>query len=117
MIGYGSQGHAHALNLHDSGVKVMVGLYEGSASRQAARDAGLEVGSVAEVAKEADVMMVAIPDHVQKDVYREEIEPNLGPGKALDVRPRLHDSLPVRGAAADGGRDDDRAQGSGPPDA
>ena len=83
MIGYGSQGHAHALNLHDSGVKVMVGLYEGSASRQAARDAGLEVGSVAEVAEAADVMMVAIPDHVQKDVYRDEIEPNLGPGKAL----------------------------------
>ena len=83
MIGYGSQGHAHALNLHDSGVKVMVGLYEGSASRQVARDAGLAVGSVAEVAQEADVMMVAIPDHVQKDVYRDEIEPNLGPGKAL----------------------------------
>ena len=75
MVGYGSQGHAHALNLHDSGVNVMVGLYEGSASRQAARDAGLAVDSVAEVAKAADVLMVAIPDHVQKDVYREEIEP------------------------------------------
>ena len=83
IIGYGSQGHAHALNLHDSGVPVMVGLYEGSASRQTARDAGLGVDSVAAVTQAADVIMVAIPDHVQKDVYRTEIEPNLAPGKAL----------------------------------
>ena len=83
IIGYGSQGHAHALNLHDSGVKVLVGLYEGSASRQTARDAGLGVDSVAAVTEASDVIMVAIPDHVQKDVYRTEIEPNLAPGKAL----------------------------------
>ena len=83
IIGYGSQGHAHALNLHDSGVKVLVGLYEGSASRQTARDAGLGVDSVAAVTGASDVIMVAIPDHVQKDVYRAEIEPNLAPGKAL----------------------------------
>ena len=83
IIGYGSQGHAHALNLHDSGVKVLVGLYEGSASRQTARDAGLGVDSVAAVTEASDVIMVAIPDHVQKDVYRAEIEPNLAPGKAL----------------------------------
>ena len=83
IIGYGSQGHAHALNLHDSGVPVMVGLYEGSPSRQTARDAGLGVDSVAAVTRAADVIMVAIPDHVQKDVYRTEIEPNLAPGKAL----------------------------------
>ena len=83
IIGYGSQGHAHALNLHDSGVQVLVGLYEGSASRQTARDAGLGVDSVAAVTEASDVIMVAIPDHVQKDVYRTEIEPNLAPGKAL----------------------------------
>ena len=117
MIGYGSQGHAHALNLHDSGVKVMVGLYEGSASRQVARDAGLEVGSVAEVAQAADVMMVAIPDHVQKDVYRDEIEPNLGPGKALMFAHGFTIHYQFRGAAAVGGRDDGGAQGAGPPDA
>ena len=83
IIGYGSQGHAHALNLHDSGVNVMVGLYEGSPSRENARNAGLTVDSVAEVTKASDVIMVAIPDHVQKDVYRDEIEPNLSPGAAL----------------------------------
>ena len=83
IIGYGSQGHAHALNLYDSGVNVMVGLYEGSPSRENARNAGLTVDSVAEVTKASDVIMVAIPDHVQKDVYRDEIQPNLGPGAAL----------------------------------
>ena len=83
IIGYGSQGHAHALNLHDSGVNVMVGLYEGSASRQVASDAGLAVDNVAAVTRASDVIMVAIPDHVQKDVYRDEIEPNLSPGSAI----------------------------------
>ena len=117
IIGYGSQGHAHALNLHDSGVNVMVGLYEGSPSRENARNAGLTVDSVAEVTKASDVIMVAIPDHVQKDVYRDEIEPNLGPGRRSHVRPRIHHPLRVCCTATLRGRADDRAQGSRSPDA
>ena len=83
IIGYGSQGHAHALNLHDSGVSVRVGLPETSRSRDKAKKAGLHVGDVAEVSKWADVIMVLIPDTVTAKVYREEIEPNLAPGKML----------------------------------
>ena len=62
IIGYGSQGHAHALNLHESGVKVIVGLYEGSKSRAKAEAAGLKVATVPEAAKAADVIMILIPD-------------------------------------------------------
>ena len=83
IIGYGSQGHAHALNLKDSGQNVVVGLYPESRSRQTARDAGLEVADVPEVTREADVLMVVIPDHLQGEVYRQEIAPNLQPGTAL----------------------------------
>ena len=83
MVGYGSQGHAHALNLRDSGQKVMVGLYPESRSRAAAEAEGLEVADVPEVAKAADVLMVAIPDHIQGEIYRGEIAPNLRPGSAL----------------------------------
>ena len=83
MVGYGSQGHAHALNLRDSGQKVMVGLYPESRSRAAAEAEGLEVADVPEVAKAADVLMVAIPDHIQGEIYRTEIAPNLRPGSAL----------------------------------
>lgn len=83
IVGYGSQGHAHALNLRDSGQKVIVGLYPESKSRKIAQDAGLEVADVPEVAKQADVLMVAIPDHIQGEVYREQIAPNLQPGAAL----------------------------------
>ena len=83
IIGYGSQGHAHALNLHDSGVSVRVGLPETSRSRDKAKKAGLHVGDVAEVSKWADVIMVLIPDTVTAKVYREEIEPSLAPGKML----------------------------------
>ena len=85
IIGYGSQGHAHALNLKDNGHKVMVGLYPSSRSRATAQEAGLEVGDVPEVSKAADVVMVLIPDHVQGRTYRDEIEPNLRPGSALMV--------------------------------
>jgi ketol-acid reductoisomerase len=85
IIGYGSQGHAHALNLKDNGQKVMVGLYPGSLSRAVAQEAGLEVADVPEVTKTADVVMVLIPDHVQGRIYRAEIEPNLKPGSALMV--------------------------------
>jgi len=83
VIGYGSQGHAHALNLKDSGVDVRVGLAEGSKSRKKAQGAGLKVMSVAEAAKEADVIMVLIPDQTQRAVYLAEIAPHLTKGKAL----------------------------------
>ena len=83
IIGYGSQGHAHALNLHDSGIKVVVGLYEGSKSWKKAEDAGLKVATVSEAAKEADVIMVLLPDEKQADVYKTEIEPYLTAGKTL----------------------------------
>jgi len=83
IIGYGSQGHAHALNLKDSGVSVRVGLPSTSRSRAKAQAAGLVVGEVSEVAKWADVVMILIPDHVQGKIYREEIEPNLQPGNML----------------------------------
>jgi len=83
VIGYGSQGHAHALNLHDSGVDVRVGLREGSPSRSKAEDAGLQVLSVVDAVKWADVVVILAPDQVQRHLYRDEIEPNLNPGSAL----------------------------------
>ena len=83
VIGYGSQGHAHALNLHDSGIKVVVGLYEGSKSWKKAEDAGLKVATVSEATKEADVIMVLLPDEKQADVYKTEIAPYLTAGKTL----------------------------------
>ena len=83
IIGFGSQGHAHALSLKDSGLDVVVGLYEGSKSRAKAEAAGLRVLSVAEAAKEADVIMILTPDTEQAKLYHEEIEPNLKPGKTL----------------------------------
>src|SRR5881227_112949 len=83
IIGYGSQGHAHALNLRDSGVAVKVGLPPTSRSLARARAAGLEVGAVAEVAAWADVVMVLAPDTVQPALYAESIAPHLAPGKTL----------------------------------
>ena len=83
IIGYGSQGHAHALNLKDSGIDVRVGLYEGSPSRAKAEAAGLTVKSVADAADEADVIMILLPDTKQKSVYETEILPGLREGKAL----------------------------------
>ena len=83
IIGYGSQGHAHALNLHDSGINVVVGLYEGSKSKPIAEAAGLKVLNVADAAKAADVIMILIPDEKQADIYKSEIAPNLTAGKAL----------------------------------
>ncbi len=83
IIGYGSQGHAHALNLKDSGVNVVIGLYAGSASAKKAEAAGLKVLSVAEATKAADVIMILIPDEKQSDVYKNEIAPNLSEGKTL----------------------------------
>ncbi len=83
IIGYGSQGHAHALNLKDSGVDVVVGLYEGSKSKAKAEAAGLKVVSVSEAAKLGDVIMILIPDEKQAKVYKEEIAPYLTAGKTL----------------------------------
>jgi ketol-acid reductoisomerase len=83
IIGYGSQGHAHALNLKDSGVNVIVGLYPGSKSIKKAEEAGLKVHSVADAAKAADLIMILLPDEAQKSVYKHEIEPNLASGKIL----------------------------------
>ena len=83
VIGYGSQGHAHSLNLRDSGVDVTVGLREGSASRAKAENQGLKVASVADAVRDADVVVILAPDQFQRIVYREEIEPNLQDGAAL----------------------------------
>ena len=83
VIGYGSQGHAHALNLHDSGVKVVVGLREGSASRKEAADEGLEVASVEDAAARGDIIMILVPDEHQRAVYNEQIKPGLKAGNAI----------------------------------
>jgi ketol-acid reductoisomerase len=83
VIGYGSQGHAHALNLKDSGVEVRVGLHPASRSRSRAEADGLTVGSVADVARWADVIMVLAPDTEQPKIYEKEIAPGLAPGKTL----------------------------------
>ena len=83
VLGYGSQGHAHALNLKDSGVKVIIGLYEGSKSKPVAEKHGFTVVSTAEAVKQADVILVGLPDMKQADVYTTDIAPNLAKGKTL----------------------------------
>lgn len=83
VIGYGSQGHAHALNLKDSGMDVCVGLYEGSRSWKKAESDGLKVLTVAEAAKAADLIMILLPDELMADVYKKEIYPHMSAGKAL----------------------------------
>jgi ketol-acid reductoisomerase len=83
IIGYGSQGHAHSLNLRDSGVNVIVGLYPGSKSRSKAEAAGLRVADTADAAKIADMIMILVADHIQGDLYAKDIAPHLTPGKTL----------------------------------
>ena len=83
VIGYGSQGHAHALNAHDSGLDVIVGLYTGSKSWEAAEKAGLKVAEVADAARQADVIVLLIPDEKQRRVFEENIRPEISPGKSL----------------------------------
>lgn len=83
IIGYGSQGHAHALNLKESGVDVVVGLYKGSKSWEKAEQAGLKVLTAEDAAKEADFIMLLIPDEKQPKLYKECIESNLTEGKVL----------------------------------
>src|ERR687885_2207904 len=83
IIGFGSQGHAHALNLRDSGVSVVVGLREGSKSADAAREAGLEVLPVAEAASRGDIVMVLVPDELHHDVYENEVRDGIADGNTL----------------------------------
>src|SRR3990172_6799344 len=83
IIGFGSQGHAHALNMKDSGLNVMVGLYPGSKSWAKAEGAGLRVGTASDVAREADVIMILAPDQVQRELYEKHIEQGLSAGKML----------------------------------
>src|ERR1035438_873126 len=83
IIGYGSQGHAHALNLRDSGVSVLVGLPANSKSVSKAEAAGLKVVSVSDAAQQADVLMILVPDHIQADLYNSEIAPHMKKGKTL----------------------------------
>jgi ketol-acid reductoisomerase len=83
VLGYGAQGHAHALNLKDSGVNVVVGLYKGSPSKAKAEAAGLKVVENAEAVKQADVIMFALPDQVQRQVYLQDVEPNLREGQTI----------------------------------
>jgi ketol-acid reductoisomerase len=83
VVGFGSQGHAHALNLHDSGVEVVVGLREGSGSKAAAEEAGLEVAPIADAVRGAQLVALLVPDHVQKGVWDEDVAANLAPGAAV----------------------------------
>ena len=83
VIGYGSQGHAHALNAKESGCNVIIGLYEGSKSWAKAEAQGFEVYTAAEAAKKADIIMILINDELQAKMYKESIEPNLEPGNML----------------------------------
>ena len=83
VIGYGSQGHAHALNAKESGCNVIIGLYEGSKSWAKAQAQGFEVYTAAEAAKKADITMILINDELQAKMYKESIEPNLEPGNML----------------------------------
>ena len=83
VLGFGSQGHAHALNLKESGFNVIVGLYEGSKSKEKAEAAGLSVYSNSDAAEKADLISFCLPDTVQSKVYKEDVEPNLSPGNIL----------------------------------
>ena len=83
IIGYGSQGHAHALNLRDSGVKVIIGLYEGSKKWDRVKELGFEVYTTAEATKKADIIMILTPDEKQADIFKKDIAPNLTEGKAI----------------------------------
>ena len=115
VIGYGSQGHAHALSLRDSGVDVRVGLPEGSKSRAKAEEQGLRVVTPAEAAAEADVIMVLAPDTAQRKLYAEAIAPNLTAGKALFFGHGLNIRYGLITPPAERRRGHGRAEGPGPP--
>ena len=99
IIGYGSQGHAHAQNLKDSGVNVVVGLRPDSSSVEKAKADGLEVLDIPEAASRGDVVMILLPDEKHGEIYREQIADGIAPGNTAAVRPRLLDPL-RRGRAA-----------------
>jgi ketol-acid reductoisomerase len=117
IIGYGSQGHAHALNLKESGVDVCVGLREGSSSATKAENAGLKVMSIADAAKWADVVMILAPDTEQKKIFDEHIAAALEPGKAIafahGFNVRFGRITPPEGVDVH----HDRPEGPGPPGA
>src|SRR2546421_9899656 len=102
VIGYGSQGHAHALNAHDSGLDVMVGLYQGSKSWDAAEKAGLKVAEVADAASQCDVFVLLVPDDKQRRIFEDNIRPEVSPGKSLvwahGFNIPLKQSAPLAGA-------------------
>ena len=85
MVGYGSQGHAHAQNLHASGINVVVGLRKDSSSWKKVEAAGLEVATVADATRAADLIMLTVPDELAAAIYRDEVAPNLEPGNYLAV--------------------------------
>ena len=117
IIGYGSQGHAHALNLKDSGQDVVVGLYKGSKSWARAEKDGLKVMSVNEAAAAGDIIMILLPDQTQRQVYEDVHQGRARQGQDAHVRPRLQHPLQPGGALAGRRRVDDRAQGPRPRDA
>ena len=114
IVGYGSQGHAHALNLHDNGLNVQVGLYEGSKSWAKAESNGLKVGVVADVARDSDIVMMLIPDTSMAEVYRASVEPHLEPRRHADVRPRVQHPLQDGSPSRDGRRLHGGAQSARP---
>ena len=114
VLGFGSQGHAHALNLKESGLNVIIGLYEGSKSIAVARERGFKVYPTAEAVRRADVIFVALPDTKQAAAYEKDIKPNLKAGKTLLFRTRLRHPLRDHRAAQERGCHPRRAQGAGP---
>ena len=114
VLGYGSQGHAHALSLRDSGCEVQVGLPEGSRSRKRAEAEGLTVATPAEACAWADVIMVLTPDTTQRKLYADDIAPHLKAGRRAVLRARLQHPLRLHHRARTGGRGHGRAQGAGP---
>ena len=115
ILGYGSQGHAHALNLKESGVDVVVGLREDSSSVEKARADGLEVASIADAASRGDVVMVLLPDEKQAEIWEAEIADGIAPGQPAAVRARLLDPLRADRALQRGRHRDGRAEEPRPP--
>ena len=114
IVGYGSQGHAHAQNLNDSGVKVTVGLRKGGASWDKAKEAGLKVAEVGEAVKGADVVMMLMPDESIAATYKSDVEPNIRKGATLAFAHGFNIHYGAGRAARRSRRRDDRAEGAGP---
>ena len=115
ILGYGSQGHAHALNLKDSGMDVVVGLRPDSSSRDDAEAEGLEVLDIADAASRGDIVMILLPDEKQAQIWREEISDGIAGRQPADVRPRLRDPLRADRAASRRRRRHGRPEGARPP--